>query len=139
MTRPRHFLELIRLISLFVFLAPFSASAQLQSGNLYTVTFDQQGQALAGVVLTLDNGGEPRVQVSDIQGRAQFVDLAPGDYSLRAELEGFSTLVEPRIVINVGRNTSIELTLNPAVSEVIEVGEASEPSDPGADSSEGTQ
>ena len=35
-------------------------------------------------------------------------------YSLGADLEGFKSITYPNIVINIGRNTAIELTLDPA-------------------------
>ena len=40
--------------------------------------------------------------------------LAPGRYQVQAQLEGFTTRVAPDVLITVGRNTSLELTLKPA-------------------------
>jgi hypothetical protein len=59
--------------------------------------------------------------VTNAQGQFRFLSLAPGSYSLKAELEGYSTIDYPNIVINVGRNTSIEITLSAAVEDVITV------------------
>ncbi len=97
------------------------ASAQLQSGNLYGTATDNQGQALPGVTVTLSGLGATQVQVTNAEGQFRFLSLAPGSWSLKAELEGFSTVDYPNISVNVGRNSNIEVTLTPALEEVITV------------------
>ncbi|HET9766225.1 MAG TPA: TonB-dependent receptor, partial [Thermoanaerobaculia bacterium] len=98
-----------------------AAAAQLQTGGLYGTVSDQQGAALPGVTVTLTGQGAPQVQVTNAQGQFRFLNLSPGSYQLKAELEGFSTIDYPNIVINIGRNTSIEVTLQAAVEDVITV------------------
>jgi len=98
-----------------------SALAQLQTGNLYGTVKDDKGAALPGVTVTLTGGGAPQVQVTNAQGQFRFLSLSPGSYALKTELEGFSPVNYPNIVINVGRNTSIEVTMNAAVEDVITV------------------
>jgi hypothetical protein len=98
-----------------------AAVAQLQTGNLYGKVVDQTGVALPGVTVTLDTGEAPEVQVTNAQGEFRFISLPPATYRIKAELQGFSPVEQPNIVINVGRNTNIEVTLNSAVSEVITV------------------
>lgn len=95
--------------------------AQLQSGNLYGKTADDQGAALPGVSVTLSGQGAPQTQVTDATGEFHFLGLAPGAYALKAELQGFSTVDYPNVVVNVGRNTTIEVTLAQAVEDVITV------------------
>ncbi len=98
-----------------------TAFAQLQSGNLFAKVSDEQGAALPGVTVTVSGNGAPQVQVTNAQGEARFLGLSPGTYALEAQLEGFSTLNYPNVVINIGRNTSLELTLSAAVEDVITV------------------
>jgi len=98
-----------------------AAVAQLQSGNLYGTVQDTKGAALPGVTVTLSGGGAPQVQVTNAQGQFRFLGLGPSTYSLTAQLEGFSTVEQPKIVIGVGRNTTIEVTLQPAIQETITV------------------
>jgi hypothetical protein len=98
-----------------------TAFAQLQTGNLYGTVTDDKGASLPGVTVTLAGQGAPQVQVTNAQGQFRFLGLGPGSYNLKAELEGFSTIDYPNIVINVGRNTSIEVKLSPAVEDVITV------------------
>jgi outer membrane receptor protein involved in Fe transport len=108
-------------VALALLVAGGAAYAQLQTGNLYGKVADEQGAALPGVTVTLTGQGAPQVQVTNAQGDFRFLGLGPGSYGLKAELEGFSTVDYPNIVINIGRNTSIEVTMNAAVEDVITV------------------
>ncbi|NJL28660.1 MAG: TonB-dependent receptor [Thermoanaerobaculia bacterium] len=101
--------------------ASAAAFGQVLTGNLYGTTTDAQGEALPGVTVTLSGFGAPRVQVTDAQGQFRFLSLDPGNYGLKADLEGFSTVEYPAVNIRVGRNTTLEITLSPAVEEVITV------------------
>jgi hypothetical protein len=97
------------------------AAAQLQTGNLYGTVSDEQGAALPGVTVTLTGVGANQVQVTDSDGQFRFLNLYPGTYGLRAELEGFSTVEYPDIGIRVGGNAEIQVTLSGAVQDVITV------------------
>jgi hypothetical protein len=69
------------------------------------------------------------VQVTNAQGQFRFIGLSPGSYSLDAVLEGFDSISYPNIAISVGRNTEIEVTLNPAVVDEAFIEEPAEESD----------
>jgi hypothetical protein len=97
------------------------ALGQTQTGNLFGTVVDSQGQPLPGATVTISGIGTPRVQVTNAQGGFRFLDLTPSGYQLKAELEGFSTLEYPNITIRAGRNTTIEVTLSPAVEDIITV------------------
>ncbi len=116
----RHLKLLVAALAL-VALAAAPALAQLQTGNLYGTVTDEQGSSLPGTTVTLSGGGAPQVQVTNAQGQFRFLSLSPGSYQLKAELEGFSTIDYPNIVINIGRNTQIEVKLSAAVEDVITV------------------
>ncbi len=98
-----------------------AAVAQLQSGNLYGTTKDDRGAALPGATVTLSGQGAPQVQTSDAEGQFHFLGLSPGPYAVKAELQGFSTVDYPNVVVAVGRSTTIEMTLSSAVEDVITV------------------
>ena len=100
---------------------PLAAGAQLQTGNIFGTVVDNQGAALPGVTVTLAGIGAPQVQVTSAQGQFRFLGLSPGSYSIQAELEGFSTVDFPSVSVNVGRNTTLEITLSAAVEDVITV------------------
>ena len=97
------------------------AAAQLQTGDLYGVALDEQGSPLPGVTVTVTGVGAPQIQVTGDDGRFRFLNLYPGTYALKAELQGFSTVEYPDIAISVGSNTNIEVTLSAAVTDVITV------------------
>ena len=98
-----------------------AAIAQEQTGNLYGSVTDTQGEALPGVRVELTGIGAPRTQFTNPQGQFRFLNLDPGNYALAASLEGFSTVEYPDVNVRVGRNTTLEITLSPAVEEVITV------------------
>ena len=113
--------RIVAVAALLLLVVGGTAFAQLQTGNLYGTVTDDKGASLPGVTVTLTGQGAPQVQVTNAQGQFRFLGLAPGSYDLKAELEGFSTIDYPNIVINIGRNTSIEVKLSPAVEDVITV------------------
>jgi hypothetical protein len=113
--------RIVTVAALLLLVAGGTAFAQLQTGNLYGTVTDDKGAALPGVTVTTTGGGAPQVQVTNAQGQFRFLGLAPGSYQLKAELEGFSTIDYPNIVINIGRNTQIEVKLSAAVEDVITV------------------
>jgi hypothetical protein len=86
----------------------------IQTSNLYGTVTDEKAQALPGVTITLAGQRAPEVQVTDAQGIFRFLDLQPGSYQAKAELEGFETSVYfPEI--HMGRNTNIYITLRTAI------------------------
>ncbi len=113
--------RLVAFAAVLLVLGSGAAFAQLQTGNLYGKVSDQTGAVLPGVTVTLDTGEAPQVQVTNAQGEFRFLSLAPANYKIKAELQGFSPVEYPHIVINVGRNTTIEVTMNSAVEDVITV------------------
>jgi hypothetical protein len=59
--------------------------------------------------------------VTNAQGQFRILKLFPGTSSLKAELEGFSSIDYPNVVLSEGRNTTLEISLSPAVEDVITV------------------
>ncbi|MEO8505089.1 MAG: TonB-dependent receptor [Acidobacteriota bacterium] len=98
-----------------------AAFAQVQSGNIYGTTKDDKGALLPGASVTLAGSGAPQSTTSDVQGQFRFIGLSPSTYAIKAELQGFSTVDYPNVVVNVGRNTTIELALSAAAEDVITV------------------
>jgi hypothetical protein len=104
----------LSLATLALLLFATSALAQLQTGNLLGVVTDNAGAALPGVTVTVVGGPAPQVEITDAEGRFRFLGLAPGRYQVQAQLEEFTTRVDPEVLIAVDRNTSLELALKPA-------------------------
>lgn len=86
-------------------------------GNLYGRVQDTSGEDLPGVILTLTGVGTDRNQVSDAQGKFRFIGLSPGTYELEAQLEGFTPFAQVGIKIHAGKDTNIDVTMQPAAVE----------------------
>src|SRR5262245_58620060 len=98
------------------------AFAQLQSGNISGTVKDEQGGVLPGVLLTLQGSGASQTFVTEGDGQFRFLNLPPGTYSVTATLQGFRTFIRDGIVVAVGQNVQLPLTLGvAAVSESITV------------------
>ncbi len=110
----------IALAAITLALAP-ALFAQEPTGALYGIATDPQGGRLPGVTVTLTGIGAPQVQASDERGEIHFLRLDPGDYALRAELDGFSIVEHPRINIRIARSTTVEIVLTPQFEDVISV------------------
>jgi len=107
--------------ALLISLLAVSGFAQFQTGNIYGKVVAKDGSALPGVTVTLSGVGAATTTVADAQGNFRFLSLAPGSYTLKAELAGYGTSTRSGISVNVGRNSDVNLTLNPSVSESITV------------------
>jgi len=98
----------------------FAAQGLGGSSSVHGRVVDDQGSPLPGVAVTLLGGTNPLVQITDAQGQFRFVTLPPGSYMLQAELEGFSTVEYPNVVVSGGAAT-LEITMSSAVEDVITV------------------
>ncbi len=98
--------------------------AMQQPGSLSGTVRDEQGKALPGVTETLSSGNSPeRVAVTNADGTFQFRDLRPGDYTVRAGLEGF-TLIEQEVTVRLDREAKLELSLRSSAGEELRLSQA---------------
>jgi hypothetical protein len=107
--------------ALVIALFAVSAMAQVQSGNIFGKVLGNDGSALPGVTVTLTGVGAPQTFITDAQGDFRFLNLSPGQYSLKAELAGYGTATRAGVTVNIGRNADVAMTLNPSVSQTITV------------------
>src|SRR5579872_2270861 len=79
------------------------ALAQVQSGNVYgTVASADDNSPMPGVTVELSGNGAATVAVTDAQGKFRFLGLAPGSYTVKSELEGYSPIEQTGITVNIG-------------------------------------
>src|SRR5581483_10897067 len=102
-------------------LFPALAAAQLTTGDVFGTVTDEHHQALPGVTLTLTGVGGPQTAQADDHGKFHFTGLYPGNYSLKAELDGFSTVEQTGIEVTIGSKRNLALQMSSAVRETITV------------------
>lgn len=107
-------------------LAP--AFAQSSGATLSGTIKDGTGAVLPGVTVVVTNTDTSftRTVVSDAAGRYVAADLLPGPYTIKAALEGFTTVVRSGITLTVGRDAvaDLELALGSVSDQITVVGEA---------------
>jgi Carboxypeptidase regulatory-like domain/TonB dependent receptor len=108
---------LIALLLLLV--TAFTFSQSRETGAITGKVADEQGNPLPGVNLTLS--GEKlmgtRAVVSDAAGDFRFPALPPGVYSVKAELQGFGTIVQENIRLTTTTTLTLALTLKQSTVE----------------------
>lgn len=99
-----------------------TASAQVQNGVISGTVRDQQGGSLPGATVTLEGQGPSRVFVTEADGQYRFLAVPPGTYKVSASLQGFQGIVREGVVVAVGQNVALPLTLGvAAVTESVTV------------------
>ena len=111
------------IVSALLVCASFAA-AQERFGSLAGRVTDQQDAAIPGatVVITSNDTGAVRTFVSNGEGRYSAPDLAPGRYTVRFELTGFTTAERTDISVALGRAFELDAQLKVGgVTEAISV------------------
>src|SRR5215213_7679436 len=100
-------------MTLFVLGLSPGAWAQGASGTITGTVSDETGAVLPGATVTVKNEdtGVTRELVSGEGGHFRATDLPPGPYAVTATLTGFGTLARRGIVLTVGREAVVDLSL----------------------------
>ena len=101
------------LIVFSILLLSISLAAQVRTGSIWGHVNDSQGAPLPGVSVTLTSpAGAPMIAVTNEQGIYRFVNLSPSNkYALTAELQGFKKQEKTGIIVVIGTQSLIDLTL----------------------------
>ena len=105
-------------------LSTASLEAQGSAGQIEGTVRDEQAAVIPGVLMTVRNqdSGVTRTLTTEVDGRFVFAALAPGRYTLRAEIAGFGVQEVPDIVITIGFNFRQDLTLKlQALAETVTI------------------
>ncbi|MEM9407014.1 MAG: TonB-dependent receptor, partial [Acidobacteriota bacterium] len=89
-----------------------------ETGNITGTVTEGSGTALPGVVVTLSGDRGTQTSVTGADGTFRFGLVPPGNYSLKAELEGFSP-AGASASVSAGGRYQIDLTLQLGTSEEI--------------------
>ena len=98
---------------LVVLVLAVSLPAQQRTGTIYGRIVDTQGKPLPGVAVTLSGPLTASMRtVSNGSGIFRFLAIYPGrDYSVKAELVNFKTVNRANVIVTIGANAAINLTL----------------------------
>src|SRR2546426_9718430 len=113
--------------TLVVLLFSLPLLAQANFGRILGTVSDPTGAVLPGArVSILDTQrGLARTVTTDEAGQYNAPTLIPGTYTVRVEFPGFKTLDRGNVVVEVGREIRVDLTIQPgAQSETVTVNEA---------------
>jgi outer membrane receptor protein involved in Fe transport len=116
-------LPVLFLFALFA-LVPASLSAQsIATAQLSGTVRDQQGALVPGATVTIsdDTKGFSRSTTSDGEGNYHLLLLPPGTYTVTATAKGFATLKQTSIVLNVGSEGELPITLAVGASDAVTV------------------
>ncbi len=109
---------------LLLLLAPVAFSQSRETGAIRGVVTDDQNAPLPGVAVTLTGGSlmGTRSIVTDANGEYRFPALPPGEYQLKAELQGFGPMLREKIRVNTTSTLTVDIQMKPStVSEEITV------------------
>jgi hypothetical protein len=112
-------------LCLFAYLA-VPAMAQIDRGSITGTVTDPQNAAVAGATVTLNNPatGANLKTTTEAGGTFTFVGLVAGAYRLTCESSGFKKFVQESVAVDVGRTTSVGVSLQPGtVYESVTVSE----------------
>jgi hypothetical protein len=94
------------------------------AGAVTGVVVDANGSVISGAALSLTNSASGAVltATSDDAGFYAFVGLAPGSYSLRADVPGFTPTIIQSIEVRLSTTVTVDLTMQVGgVSETVTV------------------
>ena len=110
--------------ALLLFLTSSPARAQVDSGAILGNVTDTSGAQVRGAQVTVTNEGTNATlsSTSGNDGEYKFTPLPIGQYTVTVTFQGFSTLTQKHITVNVGADVVANFALKPgAVNETIEV------------------
>jgi hypothetical protein len=99
----------------------FPSYGQTPSGEIGGLVTDSSGSVLPGVRITLTNVATNAVRLAETNGSGVYLFPAvpPGTYTLKVELEGFSTAERSNIQVQVGSSNRFPFTL--AIGQLTDV------------------
>src|SRR5437773_3811857 len=113
-------------IGFVLLMSPIAGLAQGNTGRILGNITDPTGALIPGATVTITDveRGTSRTVITDEAGAYNAPSLPPGTYSIRAELSGFKTVERTNVVLEIGKELKIDITLQPgAINERVTVSE----------------
>ena len=103
-------------------LAVLPAYAQIAGGSISGTVTDEQKAVLPGVTVTIQGSDRTQTAITDETGKFRFLNQPPGSYTVTVELAGFAGVRNEGVVVAVGRDVDLSVSLRLAtVAESITV------------------
>ena len=101
--------------TLCLLLICFPLFSQGSYGRILGSVIDQTGGAIAGATVTITDvdRGVTRTLTTDDAGQYNAPNLLPGKYTVRAESKGFRAVERQNVILEVGKEPRVDLTLQP--------------------------
>src|SRR5437899_10164959 len=98
-----------------VLLFSFSLFSQGNFGRILGTVMDQTGGVISGATVTIidKDRGVARTLITDDAGEYNAPTLIPGTYTVRVEANGFKRLERQNVVLEVGKEVRVDLTVQP--------------------------
>jgi len=98
-------------------------AAQDRVGHIFGEVVDEGGEALPGVTVVLrgENIMGDRNAIADVDGAFRFPLVPPGFYTVTASLSGYQSVEQNKVLVSVGQNTQVDITMMSGFKDVIEV------------------
>lgn len=96
-----------------------SAFSQGSTGRILGAVFDQSGGTVSGATVSIVDvdRGVTRTLTTDDAGEYNAPNLTPGNYTIRVEAKGFKKLERQSVVLEVGKEIRVDLTVQPGAQE----------------------
>jgi hypothetical protein len=107
-------------VALLALLAGAALADSPQTGTIDGTIADASGSPLPGVTVTLGTDRGEKSAITDDAGKFLFGLLPPGEYTLRASLEGFEP-AERALRLETGQRQSVDLQIGLGTAESIDV------------------
>jgi hypothetical protein len=103
----------IFIVLALVLLVCGSATAQERTGNIYGTVVDEAGVALPGVtVICASEMTGNMIFITTARGTFRFLSLSPGRYNIKATLQGFVEATRDGLVVETGKNLTLQLSMS---------------------------
>ncbi|MGB9835169.1 MAG: TonB-dependent receptor [Candidatus Saccharicenans sp.] len=104
------------LICLMLLLAPLAIGQSRETGAVTGTVTDESGAPLPGVTVTISGPSlmGTRTYITDARGVYRFPALPPGTYTIKAELQGFATVVQENVRLTTTTTLTIDITMKQA-------------------------
>lgn len=108
-TRKKPVLIFSVVLAIILLLAELSYPAI--TGKIAGKVTDTNGNGLPGANVILE--GTQRGSASDADGNYFILSVPPGQYAVRAQMMGYQTVVQKNVLVQAGRTTTLNFSLNP--------------------------